>query len=106
MAGVGRIGRASRAFIAKRSDLDPMQAITAEIAVGIADVADSARRAGKHREFLAAVKALGEVLDELAKAGGPGEPGAGDGGAAAGGGSGGAAHELESLLGAGPALGN
>ena len=107
MAGVGRIGRASRAFIAKRTDLDPMQSITAEIAVAMSDVADRAKRDGKPREFLAAVKALGETLDALREpSGASGEPGAGAGGASAGGSAGGPADELESLLGAGPALGN
>ena len=67
MAGVGRIGRASRAFIAKRTDLDPMQSITAEIAVAMSDVADRAKRDGTPREFLAAVKALSETLDALPK---------------------------------------
>ena len=77
--------------------------MTGEIAINVADIADAARRAGKHRESLAALKELRALLGDLAAAKGAGGERAGGGGA---GGGAGASAELESLLGSGPALGD
>jgi hypothetical protein len=103
MAGVGRVGRATRRFVRDQANIAGIALITAELAVITADLVDAAKRDGKPREALAAARDLRELLAELS--GGGGEPGPGAGGAAPGGVDG-ASSELESLLGSGPSLGD
>lgn len=105
MAGVGRIGKEARRFIRESPELSGLARITGEMAVSVADLADTARLDGKPREALAALAALRDLLAELAPKAAPGESGAGVGGAAAGGVRG-PADELESVLGSGPVVGD